>query len=232
MRSSKETSAYSVALDRPSTFSITSPMATSRLGKTWSTGRPTIMRTSCGSVTEETGPSPTFSPSRRQTKSSAMRKISSNLWLMKTMARPSAFSCADDAEQVVDLVGRQGGGRLVHDDDLRLVRQSARDLDEVLLGDGQALQRHFRRDVGVDALEQRARRARASSAQSTSPPAPVGMWPMKMFSATESSSNITVSWWIAAMPAAQESRGEEKTPQLARRHGSRLRRAGRCRSAS
>ena len=36
---------------------------------------------------------------------------------------------------------------------------------------------------------------------------------MKMFSATDSSSNITVSWWIAAMPAAQESRG------LAKRHG-------------
>jgi hypothetical protein len=83
-----------VAFDRPSTFRTTSPIGTSRLGKTWSTGRPTIMRTSCASVTEPIGPSPTFSPSRRQTKSSAMRKISSNLWEMKMIALPSALSWA------------------------------------------------------------------------------------------------------------------------------------------
>ena len=50
-------------------------------------------------------------------------------------------------------------------------------------------------------------RARISGQSISRPP---GMWPMKMFSATDSSSNITVSWWIAAMPAAQESRGEAK----------------------
>ena len=43
---------------------------------------------------------------------------------------------------------------------------------------------------------------------------------MKMFSATESSSNITVSWWIAAMPAAQASRGEAK--DLERRRSTRI----------
>ena len=50
-------------------------------------------------------------------------------------------------------------------------------------------------------------RARISARSTNLPP---GMCPMKTFSATLSSSNITVSWWIAATPAAQASRVEPK----------------------
>ena len=38
---------------------------------------------------------------------------------MKRIALPSAFSWRDDAEEIVDLAAREGGRRLVHDDDAR-----------------------------------------------------------------------------------------------------------------
>ena len=133
------------------------------------------MRTSCGSVTEAIGPSPTFSPSRRQTKSSAMRKISSNLWLMKTMARPSALSCATMRNRSSISLADKRRRRLVHDDDLRLVRQRAGDLDQVLLRDGQALQLEVGRDGGIDALQQCGRRfAHLSPVDEARPPSACG----------------------------------------------------------
>ena len=41
--------------------------------------------------------------------------------------------------------------------------------------------------------------------QSTRPNRFLARWPVKMFSATDSSSNITVSWWTAVMPRRQAS---------------------------
>ena len=90
----------------------------------------------------------------------------------------------DDAEEIVDLVGRKCSGRLVHDDDLRLVRQRPRDLDQVLLRDRKALQLEVGRDRRIDALQQLGRTRRASAASPRAATNPTGMWPMKMFSAT------------------------------------------------
>ena len=39
----------------------------------------------------------------------------------------------DDAEEIADLVSRQCGGRLVHDDDARVMRERAGDFDQMLL---------------------------------------------------------------------------------------------------
>ena len=56
---------------------------------------------------------------------------------------------ARDVEQAGDLMGRQAGGRFVHDQDLDLQRQRAGDLDGLLFGQGQA--RGGAADVKLDA---------------------------------------------------------------------------------
>ena len=94
-RSSKEISANSVgvrqALNLQHHLADRRCRASGKPGR-WA-GRPSCAQ-ACGSVMPLIGPSPTFSPSRRQTKQSATRKISSNLCEMKMIARPAAFSCA------------------------------------------------------------------------------------------------------------------------------------------
>ena len=50
---------------------------------------------------------------------------------------PWRLQLADDGEELFDLVRRQGGGRLIHDQDAGLERQRAGDLDGLLLGDRQ-----------------------------------------------------------------------------------------------
>ena len=52
----------------------------------------------------------------------------------------------DEQKELLDLLGRECGGRLVHDDDLRVDRHGARDRDEVLVGDAEVAQPR----VGVD----------------------------------------------------------------------------------
>ena len=56
----------------------------------------------------------------------------------------------------------ESGGRLVHDDDRRIVAKRAGDLDHVLLRDRQLLQRCVGVEIGLDALEERASLACAS----------------------------------------------------------------------
>jgi hypothetical protein len=46
----------------------------------------------------------------------------------------------DEQEQLLDLLGRKGGGRLVHDDDARVDRHGARDSDQMLVGDAEIAQ--------------------------------------------------------------------------------------------
>ena len=69
------------------------------------------------------------------------RNTSSSRWVTKMIARPCALQVADDAEELVDLGPAQRRGRLVHDDQPRLHRQRAGDLDHLLLGDRQVADR-------------------------------------------------------------------------------------------
>ena len=162
-------------------------------------GRPTISRTSSGSVTSRVSPSPTFSPSRRHTQRSDTRKISSNLCQMKTMARPSAFNCATIRKRSSISCRESAAVGSSMMTTPRVMAQRARDLHHVLLRHRQRLQRSVRVEIRFDAREQLARRLARIAVQSTRRAAG-GMCPMKMFSATLNSSNMTVSWWIAVMP--------------------------------
>jgi hypothetical protein len=63
----------------------------------------------------------------------------------------------DDPEQVVDLAGRQGRGRLVHDDDPRVVGERARNFDQVLLGDAERLEGRVGVDVAFEPQQEVAR---------------------------------------------------------------------------
>ena len=60
---------------------------------------------------------------------------------------------AHDTEEHVDLVVGQGRGRLVHDQDAHLLQQHARDLDELLLADGQVTDEEVRVDVLTEPAE-------------------------------------------------------------------------------
>ena len=64
--------------------------------------------------------------------------------------RPFRLEVADDAEQLLDLGRGERRGRLVHDDEARLHRQRARDLDHLLLGDGEIADQRHRIDVEPD----------------------------------------------------------------------------------
>src|SRR5574337_1574833 len=64
---------------------------------------------------------------------------------------------ADDAGEIGDLGLAQGGGRLVHDDEPRLHRKRAGNLDELLLGDGEIAHQRHRVALQADALAKRAR---------------------------------------------------------------------------
>ena len=54
---------------------------------------------------------------------------------------------AHRGEEVVDLVGRERGGRLVHDQQARARRQRLRDLEQLPVGDAEAAHRRVRVDV-------------------------------------------------------------------------------------
>ena len=179
----------------------------SRFGNTWSTGRPTIRRTSSASVVPSVRPSPAFCPSRRQTQRSETRRISSNLWLMNRIARPSSrrestswksssISWRDSAAVGSSMITTWASW-------LRARATSTMCFcatDSCLSGVSASKSASIRASSS-------AVRARIDAQSISRPP---GMWPMHTFSATLSSSNITVSWWIAAIPASQASRAPEK----------------------
>ena len=53
--------------------------------------------------------------------------------------QPFARERAEDREQLTCLLGRQDGGRLVEDEDVRAAEQRLEDLDALLLADGDVL---------------------------------------------------------------------------------------------
>ena len=60
---------------------------------------------------------------------------------------PLGAEFANDAEQRLLVFVRERAGRLVHDDDLGLAEDGARDFDDLLAGDGQGLRLLVWRDV-------------------------------------------------------------------------------------
>ena len=91
---------------------------------------------------------------------------------------------AHGREQVLDLVGRERGGRLVHDQEPRARRERLRDLEQLPVGDAQAADRRVGRRC-----RPRARRGCAAVSRRIAPQSTVcrrlRMWrPEKTFSAT------------------------------------------------
>ena len=133
-------SANSVALDSPSTSSTTSPIGTSRFGKHL------VDRAADHQADElrlgDRGDRPVADLLAVAQADEVVGDAEDLVELVGDEDDRAALGLElrDDAEEVVDLVGRQRRGRLVHDDDLRLVRERAGDLDQVLLRDGEALQ--------------------------------------------------------------------------------------------
>ena len=86
--------------------------------------------------------------------------MSSRKCEMKTMLRPLSRSPAQHLEQPRDLGRRQGGGRLVEDDDARAGEQHARELDELLHADRKIAEARARVDVEAEVLRAARRLAR------------------------------------------------------------------------
>ena len=60
---------------------------------------------------------------------------------------------ADDPEQVLDLAIRQRRGRLIHDQDVGIVRDGLGDLDHLPVGDREVAHFRFRIERNVEPLE-------------------------------------------------------------------------------
>ena len=112
------------------------------------------------SIAVVTGVVATFRPLRKIVIASETFRMSSRKCEMKTMLRPLALEPDQNAEQPLDLRRRQGGGRLVEDDDARAGEQHAGELDELLHADREIAEPRARIDVEPEALELLARLAR------------------------------------------------------------------------
>ena len=85
---------------------------------------------------------------------------------MKSTAAPALLQRAHDAEQALDLLARQRGGRLVHDQHARVEAQRLGDLDDLLVGDREAADRPLGIEPDAQAVEQALRPARCSASRS------------------------------------------------------------------
>ena len=104
------------------------------------------------------------------------------------------LEAAHDVEQARHVAFGQRRGRLVHDEDARIVRQRAQDLDALPVADGQRADDLIGDEiVDFERIEQLLRLSRASRARSMRPAPACGAWPRKMFSATLSSGNSNSS---------------------------------------
>ena len=83
------------------------------------------------------GSSATTAPCRSATMRSQTANTSVSRWLIRMTAMPCALQLADQVEHVLDLAHRQRRRRLVHDDELGVEGERARDRHRLLLPAGQ-----------------------------------------------------------------------------------------------
>ena len=107
---------------------VDSPRSTVRL-----TSRPTIRLARSSSSVSDGSRVPTTLPRRMTVIRSAISRTSYSLWLMKmTEVASSRVELAEDREDLARLLGREDGGRLVEDEDVRVAVQGLEDLDALL----------------------------------------------------------------------------------------------------
>ena len=107
---------------------------------------PTIISASCRTVVVLGSAVPTVVPRRMTVIASATLRTSSSLCEMKMTVRPSRLSSREVAEQLVDLLRHQDGGRLVEDQDAGAAVEHLGDLDPLPGADAEVLDQH----VGVE----------------------------------------------------------------------------------
>ena len=100
------------------------------------------------------GACPATRPRRRTTMLSATSRTSLSLWVMKMTVVPVAVSDRMIVEQLLGLVRRQHGARLVEDEDVAVAVERLQDLDALAHADRQALDLGVRVDVQLVLLGQ------------------------------------------------------------------------------
>ena len=128
------------------------------------------------------------------------------------MLTPCARRSLTTCDQPLGLGQGQGRRRLVHDQDLGVERQGLGDLDHLLLGEREPVQRRVRREGAGRAGPGNgwaSARIRARSTRRSGPPVS-GSRPRKTLPATSRLSRTFSSWWMKLTPA----RWESVTPRM------------------
>ena len=150
--------------------------------------------TSSATLVSATSRVPTWAPSRSTVTRSAMREDLVEAVADIDDADAALLEAAHDVEQARHVGFGQRRGRLVHDEDARVLRQRAQDLDALAVADGQRADDLVGREIVDFERSRAAARPRRASPASRCGPAPAsGAWPRKMFSATLSSGNSSSS---------------------------------------
>ena len=153
-------------------------------------------------------------PRRRTVIRSAMSSTSFSLWLMKMIDIPSPMSARRIVEELLGLLRREHGGRLVEDEDLRAAVERLQDLDPLLLADGDVLDRaHRDRPRGRTTCESSRTRALAPR-RSRGGPVALGSMPRTMFSATVITGMSMKCWCTMPIPRSIASRGDGTSPAV------------------
>jgi hypothetical protein len=106
--------------------------------------------------------------------------------------RARGAQALDGGEELVDLRGREGGGRLVHDEDAHLLGEGLRHLDHLLMGDAQLAHGTGGSTLTPSSASRRA--AAVSAARRSRTPQRPGSLPRKMFAAAERGGTRFSSW--------------------------------------
>ena len=112
-----------------------------------------------------------------------------------------------DREDLLGLLRRQHGGRLVQDEDPRLAVERLEDLDALLPADRERAHLGVRVDVEAEALAQLARCAGAPRAGRGRGGCAIVSSPSRMLSATLRTGTSMKCWWTMLMPRAMASVG-------------------------
>ena len=123
--------------DTPLTLSTTAPGFDAGLSTRSSTSRPTMSRASSAALVSFVFTRPTTLPSRITVTASEIASTSDSLCVMITIVFPWSRMRPEDGEELVHLLRREHGGRLVEDEQLRVAVQRFQQLDALLLAHGE-----------------------------------------------------------------------------------------------